>query len=135
MAEEGDQEDFEGDYDYIPDETPPQEEYYESPPEEYQQQPQEQYYQPPPPQQQYYQPPPSPPQEQKPRYETDREEGGVRFVTSRWAPPAGDDPGTDIAVMAAGYVPITPLTLDQTAYTVLAALGQLELEAPGRPTR
>jgi 5'-nucleotidase len=69
------------------------------------------------------------------RYETDREEDGVRFVTSRWAPPAGDDPGTDIAAMAAGYVPITPLTLDQTAYTALAALGQLELEAPSQPSR
>jgi 5'-nucleotidase len=67
------------------------------------------------------------------RYETDRVEDGVRFVTSRWAPPAGDDPGTDIAAMAAGYVPITPLTLDQTAYTALAALAQLEPASLDQP--
>jgi len=64
------------------------------------------------------------------RYETDREEDGVRFVTSRWAPPEGDDLGTDIAAMAQGYVPITPLTLDQTAFSALAGLAQIEFEPP-----
>ncbi len=67
------------------------------------------------------------------RYETDREEDGVRFVTSRWAPPEGDEMGTDIAAMAQGFVPITPLTLDQTAYSALAGLVQIELERPDQP--
>jgi len=64
------------------------------------------------------------------RYETDREEDGVRFVTSRWAPPEGDEMGTDIAAMAEGFVPITPLALDQTGYSALAGLVQIELERP-----
>ena len=67
------------------------------------------------------------------RYETDREEDGVRFVTSRWAPPEGDEMGTDITAMAQGFVPITPLALDQTAYSALAGLVQIELERPDQP--
>lgn len=59
------------------------------------------------------------------RYEVDREEDGVRFVTSRWAPPAGDGPGTDITAMAAGFIPVTPLGLDQTSYTELPELIEL----------
>lgn len=59
------------------------------------------------------------------RYEVDREEDGVRFVTSRWAPPASDDPGTDITAMAAGFIPVTPLGLDQTSYTELPELIEL----------
>ncbi len=66
------------------------------------------------------------------RYETDREEDGVRFVTSRWAPPEGDELGTDIAAMAQGFVPITPLALDQTGYSALAGLVQIELEQPAQ---
>ncbi len=66
------------------------------------------------------------------RYEVDREEDGVRWVTSRWAPPTGDDAGTDITAMAAGFIPITPLALDQTAYTELPELIEIgiELELP-----
>jgi len=64
------------------------------------------------------------------RYEVDREEDGVRWVTSRWAPPVGDDAGTDINAMAAGFIPVTPLALDQTAYSALAGLMQLNLVAP-----
>jgi len=64
------------------------------------------------------------------RYEVDREEDGVRWVTSRWAPPVGDDAGTDISAMAAGFIPVTPLALDQTAYSALAVLMQLNLVAP-----
>lgn len=56
------------------------------------------------------------------RYEVDRVEDGVRFVTSRWAPPEGDKAGTDITAMAAGFIPVTPLGLDQTAYTELPEL-------------
>ena len=64
------------------------------------------------------------------KYEVDREEDGVRFVTSRWAPPTGDDPGTDITAIAAGFIPITPLALDQTAYTELPALIELGIGLP-----
>jgi len=64
------------------------------------------------------------------RYETDREEDGVRYVTSRWAPPEGDELGTDIAAMAQGFVPITPLALDQTAFPALAGLAQIEFNKP-----
>jgi 5'-nucleotidase len=64
------------------------------------------------------------------RYEVDREEDGVRFVTSRWAPPEEVGAGSDISAIAEGYIPITPLGLDQTEYTVLPSLIGLELEAP-----
>jgi 5'-nucleotidase len=63
-------------------------------------------------------------------YEVDREADGVRWVTSRWAPPAVDGPGTDIAAIAAGDVTITPLALDQTAYTALPKLIAIGLEMP-----
>lgn len=61
------------------------------------------------------------------RYEVDREEEGVRFVTSRWEPPVGDEAGTDITAMAQGFIPITPLALDQTAYTELPELIEVGL--------
>ena len=67
------------------------------------------------------------------RYAVDRVDGDVRFVTSRWSPPDGAADGTDVAVIAEGFVPITPLTLDQTAYTSLAPLAQLELASPPAP--
>ena len=61
------------------------------------------------------------------RYEVDREQDGVRFVTSRWAPPDGDNAGTDIAAMAEGFIPITPLDLDQTAFEELPELIEIGL--------
>ncbi len=61
-------------------------------------------------------------------YEVDREEDGVRFVTSRWAPPQGDAAGTDITAIAAGFIPVTPLGLDQTAYDTLPELIEIGLE-------
>ena len=64
------------------------------------------------------------------RYEVDREADGVRYVTSRWAPAEGAVRGTDIAAIADGWVPITPLRLDQTAYPVLTDLIELDLELP-----
>jgi 5'-nucleotidase len=67
------------------------------------------------------------------RYEVDREEDGVRYVTSRWAPPEDAAPGTDISAIADGWIPITPLTLDQTAYPVLADLIELDLQLPPPP--
>jgi len=64
------------------------------------------------------------------RYEVDREEDGVRFVTSRWAPPENDEAGTDITAMAAGFIPVTPLGLDQTAYTELPELIEIGIGLP-----
>jgi 5'/3'-nucleotidase len=64
------------------------------------------------------------------RYEVDREEDGVRFVTSRWAAPVGDEPGTDITALAAGFIPVTPLKLDQTAYTELPGLIEIGIGFP-----
>jgi 5'-nucleotidase len=64
------------------------------------------------------------------RYAVDRKEDGVRYVTSRWSPPVIDDPDTDIAAITAGYIPITPLGLDQTAYHALAGLAALEIAVP-----
>jgi len=61
------------------------------------------------------------------RYEVDREEDGVRFATTRWAPPESDTAGTDIAAMAEGFIPITPLALDQTAYTMFPELIEIGL--------
>ena len=65
------------------------------------------------------------------RYEVVREADGVRFVSSRWAPPEGIVSGTDIAAIADGWVPITPLSLDQTAYPALPVLYGLEIALPG----
>jgi 5'-nucleotidase len=61
------------------------------------------------------------------RYEVDREEGGVRYVTSRWAPPEVAAAGSDISAMAAGFIPVTPLGLDQTAYTELPELITIDI--------
>lgn len=68
------------------------------------------------------------------RYAVDREVDGVRYLSSRWAPPAGDDIGTDIAAIADGFVPVTPLELDQTSCSAIAALAQLELQLPTPPS-
>jgi broad specificity polyphosphatase/5'/3'-nucleotidase SurE len=67
------------------------------------------------------------------KYEIDREADGVRYVTSRWAPPDGDEAGTDVEAIAEGWIPITPLTLDQTAYGALAGLIPIDLEIPQPP--
>jgi 5'-nucleotidase len=67
------------------------------------------------------------------RYEVDREADGVRWVTSRWAPPAAGAPGSDVAAIAEGYIPITPLTLDQTAFNTLPDLIAMDLEGPVPP--
>lgn len=67
------------------------------------------------------------------RYEVDREEAGVRFVSSRWAPPEGAAAGTDIRAMADGFIPVTPLGLDQTAYTELPEL--ITIDVWSKPTK
>ncbi|HSL19143.1 MAG TPA: 5'/3'-nucleotidase SurE [Methylomirabilota bacterium] len=62
------------------------------------------------------------------RYEVDRVEGEVRYLTSRWAPPPATDRGSDVSAIADGFVPITPLALDQTAFTALPGLIAMGLE-------
>jgi 5'-nucleotidase len=74
------------------------------------------------------------------RYEVDRFEGEVRYLTSRWAPPPATERGSDVAAIADGFVPITPLALDQTAFTALPGLIAIGLEqsfdpAEGRGAR
>ena len=64
------------------------------------------------------------------RYDVDREDDGVRWVSSRWAPPDTRAPGTDVTAIAEGFVPITPLALDQTAYEALPRLIAIGLETP-----
>ncbi len=64
------------------------------------------------------------------RYEVDREEDGARFVTSRWAPPGEAAAGTDIRAIGEGFIPITPLALDQTAYAEFPALIEMNINLP-----
>jgi 5'-nucleotidase len=54
---------------------------------------------------------------------------GERWYRSRWAPPDGDDDGTDTAALLAGWISVAPLGLDQTAYAELTSVGELELFA------
>ncbi len=49
-------------------------------------------------------------------FETLREEDGVRYLKSRWAPALGYDVGSDTADLHRGWVTVTPLGLDATAY-------------------
>ena len=50
---------------------------------------------------------------------------GERLYVSHWQPPAGDSAGTDAAALAAGFVTVTPLSLDQTDYRRLPELASL----------
>ncbi len=63
-------------------------------------------------------------------YELVRSADGVRWFRSRWRPPAGGEPGTDIRALKQGWVTIVPLGLDHTDYHSLAVLQELELVAP-----
>jgi 5'-nucleotidase len=64
------------------------------------------------------------------RYEVDRESDGVRWVTSRWAPPVAGESSTDVAAIAGGFISITPLALDQTAFASFPDLIAIGLEMP-----
>lgn len=66
------------------------------------------------------------------RFEVVREEGGVRYLRSRWYPPAGDGPGSDNQAVIDGWIAITPLALDNTNFSVVPALNPLSaLPLPG----
>lgn len=65
------------------------------------------------------------------RFELKREEEGVRFLKSRWAPAMGTESGSDTTALHKGWVTLTPLALDSTAYRVLPELTSLiGLQAP-----
>jgi len=45
-----------------------------------------------------------------------REEEGIRYLKSKWSPAHGIDRGSDTAALHQGFVTMTPLRLDSTAY-------------------
>jgi len=61
------------------------------------------------------------------RYDLDSEEAGVRWYRSQWAPPVEHQPGADTRELDAGWVTLVPLGLDQTSYTAIPALQDLEV--------
>ncbi len=58
-------------------------------------------------------------------FDTLREENGVRYLKSRWAPALGYELGSDTAALHQGWVAVTPLGLDATAYTAFPQLPAL----------
>jgi len=54
-----------------------------------------------------------------------REENGVRFLKSRWAPAHGADPGSDVTALHQGWISMTPLQLDSTDYQAFPRLENL----------
>ena len=64
-------------------------------------------------------------------FDLEREEAGVRFLKSRWSPAVGTESGSDTTALHQGWVTLTPLALDATAYRVLPELTVLiGLQAP-----
>ncbi len=64
-------------------------------------------------------------------FELVREEEGIRYLKSRWAPALGTDPGSDTTALHLGWVTLTPLSLDSTAYRAIPELTLLaDLEPP-----
>ncbi len=59
-------------------------------------------------------------------FDLKREHEGVRYLKSRWAPATGNGAGSDTAALHRGWVTLTPLSLDATAYR---ALPQISLPA------
>lgn len=69
-------------------------------------------------------------------FELQREEDGVRYLKSRWSPAMGSGTGSDTTELHRGWVTLTPLSLDATAYRVLPALTELtDLQAPQENAR
>lgn len=61
------------------------------------------------------------------RYVLERKEGGADWYVARWRPAESDARGTDVQALEEGYIPVTPLGLDQTAYRELPELADLGL--------
>jgi len=55
-------------------------------------------------------------------YELLREKNGVRWFAGHWVPPVETDITVDVAALAAGWVTLTPLRLDWTAYRAFPEL-------------
>ncbi len=67
-------------------------------------------------------------------YEVVREEEGIRWLRGHWRPSEKADPDTDVAALEVGWVTLTPLAVDQTAYRAYPALEALaKLPAPAFP--
>ncbi len=56
------------------------------------------------------------------RYERRTSPRGATYYWDVWSPPEGEDDGTDLHAIRAGFVTITPLLVDQTAWTQLESL-------------
>jgi len=68
-------------------------------------------------------------------YEVIRREGARRWLSGRWVPGVEGSPDADVAALAAGWVTLTPLGLDQTAYRAYPGLEKLmRLKPPALPT-
>jgi len=62
-----------------------------------------------------------------------RQEDGLRYYKSRWAPAHSTDPGSDTAALHQGWVTLTPLDLDSTSYSAFPELENLmNLQLPVR---
>ncbi len=67
-------------------------------------------------------------------YEVVREEGGSRWFRGHWKPSETAASDTDVAALEAGWVTLTPLGVDQTAYRAYPALEALaKLPVPDFP--
>ncbi|NOZ95100.1 MAG: 5'/3'-nucleotidase SurE [Acidobacteria bacterium] len=58
-------------------------------------------------------------------YEVIRREGARRWLSGHWVPGVETSPDADVAALAAGWVTMTPLGLDQTAYRSFPGLEKL----------
>ncbi len=68
-------------------------------------------------------------------FKLDHEEGGARWYKPTWAPSPGGEPDGDVALLDAGWVTVTPLGLDQTAWTSFPALPWVTLLDARRPAK
>jgi len=68
-------------------------------------------------------------------FDVKSEEDGVRYLKSKWAPAMGNGTGSDTTELHRGWVTLTPLSLDATAYRALPELTELVGLQPPRETR
>jgi 5'-nucleotidase len=64
-----------------------------------------------------------------------REEEGVRYLEGRWAPAIGYEIGSDTAALHEGWVAVTPLGIDATAYDAVPRLPALMCLGPPNGVR
>lgn len=69
-------------------------------------------------------------------YEVIRREGAKRWLSGHWVPGKETSSDADVAALAAGWVTMTPLGLDQTAYRSFPSLERLiQLRPPAGPVQ